>query len=64
MSEDHKKVLEQQLWKIAELLRGKMNASEYQNYILGFIFYKGQLDVGLNCTYGLNGPAVCFLFYS
>lgn len=26
MSEDHKKVLKQQLWNIVDTLRGKMNA--------------------------------------
>lgn len=40
MSEDHKRVLEQQLWNIANTLRGKMNADEFRDYILGFIFYK------------------------
>ena len=40
MSEDYKKVLEQQLWNIANTLRGKMNADEFRDYILGFIFYK------------------------
>jgi type I restriction enzyme M protein len=40
MSEDYKKVLEAQLWNIANTLRGKMNADEFRDYILGFIFYK------------------------
>lgn len=40
MGEGQKKQLEQQLWNIANTLRGKMNADEYRNYILGFIFYK------------------------
>ena len=40
MSEDHKKQLEQQLWNIANTLRGKMNADEFRDYILGFVFYK------------------------
>jgi len=40
MSEDYKRVLEQQLWNIANTLRGKMNADEFRDYILGFIFYK------------------------
>ena len=40
MSEDQKKLLEQQLWNIANTLRGKMNADEFRDYILGFIFYK------------------------
>lgn len=40
MSEEQKKALEQQLWNIANTLRGKMNADEFRDYILGFIFYK------------------------
>jgi len=40
MSEDQKKILEQQLWNIANTLRGKMNPDEFRDYILGFIFYK------------------------
>ena len=40
MTEDQKRKLEGQLWKIADELRGKMNADEFRDYILGFIFYK------------------------
>ncbi|MDJ1493676.1 type I restriction-modification system subunit M [Cytophagaceae bacterium DM2B3-1] len=40
MSIDQKRILEQQLWAIANILRGKMDADEYRDYILGFIFYK------------------------
>ena len=40
MPEDQKRLLEKQLWSVANVLRGKMNADEYKNYILGFIFYK------------------------
>lgn len=40
MSEAQKQLLEKQLWAVANVLRGKMNADEYKNYILGFIFYK------------------------
>jgi type I restriction enzyme M protein len=40
MSEDQKKLLESQLWGIANLLRGKISADDYRDYILGFIFYK------------------------
>ena len=40
MSEDQKKLLEAQLWGIANLLRGKISADDYRDYILGFIFYK------------------------
>jgi type I restriction enzyme M protein len=40
MTDEQKKILERQLWSVADVLRGKMNADEYKNYILGFIFYK------------------------
>ena len=40
MSDEQKKILERQLWGVANVLRGKMNADEYKNYILSFIFYK------------------------
>ncbi|WP_236974738.1 type I restriction-modification system subunit M [Membranihabitans maritimus] len=40
MSEEQKKQLETQLWNIANELRGKMDADEFRDYILGFIFYK------------------------
>lgn len=40
MSEEQKRLLQQQLWNIANTLRGKMNADEFRDYILGFIFYK------------------------
>ena len=32
--------VQQQLWKIANELRGKMDANEFKDYMLGFIFYK------------------------
>ncbi len=40
MSDEQKKQLQTQLWNIANELRGKMNADEFRDYILGFIFYK------------------------
>lgn len=40
MTEEQKKLLETQLWNIANTLRGKMGADEFRDYILGFIFYK------------------------
>ncbi|MEI7669211.1 MAG: type I restriction-modification system subunit M, partial [Pseudomonadota bacterium] len=40
MTDEQKRKLEQQLWNIANTLRGKMNADEFRDYILGFIFYK------------------------
>ena len=40
MSDEQKQQLEQQLWNIANTLRGKMDADQFRDYILGFIFYK------------------------
>ena len=40
MSDEQKKLLEAQLWGIADLLRGRISADDYRDYILGFIFYK------------------------
>ncbi len=37
---EQKQQLEQQLWNIANTLRGKMDADDFRDYILGFIFYK------------------------
>jgi len=40
MTDDQKKQLQTQLWNIANELRGKMDADQFRDYILGFIFYK------------------------
>ena len=40
MSEEQRRQLQQQLWNIANTLRGKMGADEFRDYILGFIFFK------------------------
>lgn len=40
MTNDQKNQLKTQLWNIADSLRGKMNADEFRDYCLGFIFYK------------------------
>jgi type I restriction enzyme M protein len=37
---EQKQQLEQQLWNIANTLRGKMDADDFRDYILGFIFFK------------------------
>jgi type I restriction enzyme M protein len=40
VTEEQKRQLQNTLWNIADTLRGKMNADEFRDYILGFIFYK------------------------
>lgn len=40
MTDHQKKRLEQQLWNVANQLRGKMHADEFRDYCLGFIFFK------------------------
>ncbi|MFT6843172.1 MAG: type I restriction enzyme M protein [Psychroserpens sp.] len=37
---EQKAQLQQQLWIIANTLRGKINANEFRDYLLPFIFYK------------------------
>lgn len=37
---EHKQELEKRLWAIANELRGNMDADEFRDYILGFIFFK------------------------
>ena len=34
MTDGQKRVLQQQLWTIADLLRGRMNADEFRDYML------------------------------
>ncbi len=40
MTEEQKRILRDALWRIANELRGKMDADEFRDYILGFIFFK------------------------
>ena len=40
MAEDRSKVLYQALWNSADILRSKMDANEYKDYLLGLVFYK------------------------
>jgi len=50
MSEYQRK-LESKLWAIADELRGNMDANEFKNYMLGFIFYKylsEKIEIHLN----------------
>ncbi|MCL2194660.1 MAG: type I restriction-modification system subunit M [Oscillospiraceae bacterium] len=43
--------LHNQLWASADILRGKMDASEYKNYLLGLVFYKFLSDLELRAVY-------------
>jgi len=43
--------LSTQLWASADILRGKMDASEYKNYLLGLVFYKYLSDQQLRVVY-------------
>jgi len=57
MSDDQIKLFNR-LWAIANILRGKMDASEFKNYMLGFIFYKflsEKLEYFLNKTLKEDG---------
>jgi type I restriction enzyme M protein len=40
LSEKQKRQIAQQLWNIPNELSGKMDADEFRDYILGFMFYK------------------------
>lgn len=41
------------LWAGADILRGKMDANEYKNYLLGIVFYKYLSDTFLTRVYDL-----------
>lgn len=45
------------LWNGADVLRGKMDANEYKNYLLGIIFYKYLSDTFLIKVYDLLNDA-------
>lgn len=40
MPYDQKKILEAQLWGITNLLRGKISADDYRDYILRLVNYE------------------------
>ena len=50
--------LNNQLWASADILRGKMDASEYKNYLLGLIFYKYLSDKELRNVFEAEHGAV------
>ncbi|RZO28003.1 MAG: hypothetical protein EVA90_05235, partial [SAR116 cluster bacterium] len=37
MAQDRIRSLHQKLWSVTDILRGRMDADEYRDYILGFI---------------------------
>lgn len=47
MSKEQTKTLYQALWNSADILRSKMDANEYKNYLLGIVFYKYLSDTML-----------------
>ena len=51
--EENKKDLLSVLWSGADILRSKMDANEYKNYLLSFVFYKYLSDSYLVKAYDL-----------
>lgn len=41
----NKQQLAAKIWESANQMRSKIEANEYKDYILGFIFYKPQFDI-------------------
>lgn len=60
MSDEQKKLLESQLWAIANILRGKISANQFQDYIQGFIFYKYIRNYK---EFGINSFLVVFIAF-
>ena len=46
------------LWAGADILRGKMDANEYKNYLLGIVFYKYLSDSFLIRVYDLINDVI------
>ena len=45
MSEELQQKLRDQLWEVANRLRGNMSASDFMYFTLGFIFYKYRCSI-------------------
>ena len=53
---ENSKELMSVLWAGADVLRSKMDANEYKNYLLSFVFYKYLSDTFLVKVYDLLCP--------
>lgn len=63
MSEELQQKLRDQLWAVANRLRGNMSASDFMYFTLGFIFYK-YLEKPLNfAPFGHARFAHLFVLY-
>lgn len=50
---EHKAAMQKSLWAVANKLRGQMDGSDYQKYMLGVIFYKYLSDITERKVYEL-----------
>ena len=62
MSEELQQKLRDQLWEVANKLRGNMSASDFMYFTLGFIFYKYSFT--LPASYRQLQQISCFLFFT
>lgn len=53
----NKKQLASKIWESANKMRSKIEANEYKDYILGFIFYKYLSDTEVKFVYSQGGTA-------
>ena len=54
----NKQQLAAKIWESANKMRSKIEANEYKDYILGFIFYKFLSDKEVKYLKGYNGAVV------
>ena len=53
----NKQQLASKIWESANKMRSKIEANEYKDYILGFIFYKYLSDTEVKYVYSIGGTA-------
>ena len=51
----NKQQLASKIWESANKMRSKIEANEYKDYILGFIFYKYLSDTEIKYVYSTGG---------